>query len=341
MGQADWSQSLLNNLTACTIRHLSLRDVRMTDVVPVIDDSVVWPLETLDISLGWDFNFSRGSNRTSLNASNSWNTILRLCSASLKVLFLSHHATFGVKEDAVSFALQFPQLRQLDLTWESRLDQLALRSLILTSPQLSTLVVNYGHPATRELLDREGQIQPLETLVLHHSNHDIPNDSPLDFLRKNPQLKAFAFHGAGSSALLERTLSLLTTFQLRKLSMTWDGVHIPDSSLNALSSVLSLEVLHLSSGFQDGWRHDWPIRHETIISHLKSLRGLRRVAFTRDVYSYPREGQLFESAATSNYAKIPGTCIIGACVQRLLCTPKLSQTWNSSMLVRFHSKLVT
>jgi hypothetical protein len=200
----------------------------------------------------------------------------------------------GVKEDAVSFALQFPQLRQLDLTWESRLDQLALRSLILTSPQLSTLVVNYGHPATRELLDREGQIKPLETLVLHHSNHDIPNDSPLDFLRKNPQLKAFAFHGAGSSALLERTLSLLTTFQLRKLSMTWDGVHIPDSSLNALSSVLSLEVLHLSSGFQDGWRHDWPIRHETIISHLKSLRGLRRVAFTRDVYSYPREGQLFE-----------------------------------------------
>jgi hypothetical protein len=49
MGQADWSQSLLNNLTASTIKHLSLRDVRMRDVVPVIDESVVWPLETLDI----------------------------------------------------------------------------------------------------------------------------------------------------------------------------------------------------------------------------------------------------------------------------------------------------
>jgi len=295
MSQAGWSQSLLNSLTACTLRHLSLRDVQMTDVIPVMDGSVIWPLETLDISLGWDFHFSRSSNRPSLNASSSWNTILRLCSASLKVLFLSHRVALGKKEDAVSFSLQFPLLRQLDLTWESHLDQSALRSLILTSPQLSTLAINYGHQATRELLDREGEIQSLETLVLHQSIEKVPDDSPLDFLKKNPQLKAFAFHGAGTSTLLKRILSLLTTVaQPRKLSMTWDGVLIPDSSLDALSSLSSVEVLHLSSGFQDGWRHDWPIRHDTIISHLKPLRGLRRLAFTRDVYSYSRQGQLFE-----------------------------------------------
>jgi hypothetical protein len=296
MGQADWSQSLLNNLTACTIKHLSLHEGQMTDIVPVMEASVVLPLETLDIRLGWDFEFSYSFNGPPLNASNSWNTILRLCSASLKVLFLSHHATFGVKEDAVSFALQFPQLRQLDLTWESHLDQSALQSLIFTSPYLSTLAINYGHQATRELLDREGHIQSLEALVLHHSDH-IPNNSPLDFLKKNPQLKAFAFHYPGMSTLLERTLSLLAAFsQLEKLSMTWNGVHIPDSSLNALASLSSLESLHLSSGFQDGWRHDWPIRHDTIISRLKPLRRLRRIAFTRDVYSYIREGQLFEYA---------------------------------------------
>jgi hypothetical protein len=63
MGQASWSQSLLNNLVGCTIRHLSLRDVQMKDVVPVMDDSVVWPLETLDIGLGWDFEFRHSPNR--------------------------------------------------------------------------------------------------------------------------------------------------------------------------------------------------------------------------------------------------------------------------------------
>ncbi|KAL9123788.1 MAG: hypothetical protein Q9217_006816 [Psora testacea] len=300
MSQADWSQSLLNNLAACTIKHLSLRDVQMTDVVPTMEDSVVFPLETLDIRFCWDFEFSYGYSGPRLNASNSWNTILRLSSASLKILTLSHHAVVGdkeAKEDAVTFSLQFPQLRQLDLTWESHFDQSALRSLILTSPHLSTLAINYGHQATRELLDLEGQIQSLETLVLHHSE-DIPDDSPLDFLTKNPQLKAFAFHYSGTSTLLERTLSFLAAFsQLVKLSMTWNGVHIPDSSLNALTCLSSLEVLHLSSGFQVGWRHDWPICHDTIISRLKPLRRLRQVAFTRDVYSYTREGRLFQYAS--------------------------------------------
>jgi hypothetical protein len=219
-----------------------------------------------------------------------------LCSASLKILALSHHAIDNKKEAAVSFSLRFPQLRQLDLTWESHLDQSALQSLIFTSPYLSTLAINYRHQATRELLDREGQIQSLETLVLHHSDH-IPNNSLLDFLKKNPQLKAFAFHYPGTLTLLERTLSLLAPFsQLEKLSMTWSRVHIPDSSLDVLTCLLSLESLYLSSGFQDGWRHDWPIRHDTIISRLKALKRLRRIAFTRDIYSYNREGQLFEYA---------------------------------------------
>jgi hypothetical protein len=299
--QASWSQSLLNNLTACTIKHLSLRQVQMTDIVPVMEASVVLPLETLDIHMCWDFEFSYHFNGPPLNASNSWNTILRLCSASLKILTLSHRAAKEEKEDAVSFSLQFPQLRQLDLTWESRLDQSALQSLIFTSPHLSTLAVNYGHQATRELLDREGQIQSLQTLVLHHSDH-IPNNWPLDFLKKNPQLKAFGFHSPGTTMLLERTLSLLAAFsQLEKLSMTWNGVHIPDSSLNALTCLSSLESLHLSSGFQDGWRHDWPVRHDAIISRLKPLKRLRRIAFTRDAYSYFREGQLLEYA---NYAQL-------------------------------------
>jgi hypothetical protein len=299
--QASWNQSLLNNLTACTIKHLSLRKVLMTDIVPVVEASVVLPLESLNISLGWDFEFRYSFEGLSLNASNGWNTILRLCSASLKILTLSHRPAASQEEDAVSFSLQFPQLRQLDLLCESSFDQSALQSLVFTSPSLSTLAINYGHQATRKLLDREGHIQSLETLVLHNSDR-IPDRSSLDFLKKNPQLKAFAFHDTGTSMLLERTLSLLTAFsQLEKLSMSWSGVDIPHSSLHVLTALSSLESLHLSSGLQTGWRHDWSIRHDTIISHLKPLRRLRQLAFTRDIYSYVHEGQLFEYA---NYVEL-------------------------------------
>lgn len=221
VSQIDWSQSLLNNLTGCTIRHLSLCGAQMTDVVPVMDDSVVWPLETLKIGLGWDFEFSQDPDGPSLNASNNWNTILRLSSATLKVLVLSHHSAVGNKEEAaISFSLQCSQLRHLDLSLASNLHQSALQSLILTSPKLSTLVIKYAHQATRELLDREGQIERfLETLILCNNNN-IPHDSPLDFLKGNIQLKVFAFDGAGNTTLLNHSLSLLTTFsQLQKLSM--------------------------------------------------------------------------------------------------------------------------
>ncbi|KAG9241114.1 hypothetical protein BJ878DRAFT_483249 [Calycina marina] len=302
MHQVDWSQSLLNNLTACSIRRLSLVDVKLANTTPVMEDSVVWPLERLDIKMGWDFEFSQEPNGPRLNASTNWYTILRLCSASLNVLFLSHHPAvtiMGNREDVVSFSLNFPQLRQLDLSWENHLDQSALRSLILTSPHLSTLAINYGHRATKELLDREAYIESLETLVLY-LNNSIPDDSSLAFLKNNPQLKAFAIYDAGASVLLERAISLLTAFSdLRMLSMTWEGRCIPDSSLGALSSLISLETLHLSSGFQIGWRHDWSIHHNNIITSIKTLRKLRQVAFTRDMYSYTREGELFDYTSYS------------------------------------------
>lgn len=296
LSQIDWTQDTLHSLAASTIRHLLLCEVQMTDIVPIMDSSVVLPLETLDIRLGWEFKFSYGPHMLKLDASNSWNTILRLCSASLKTLRLSHHPSMKTSENLVSFPLQFPQLRQLDITWETTLDESALRSLILTSTQLSTLAINYGHRVTRELMDREGEVQSLETLILNYFE-DLPSDSTLDILKRNPQLNAVAFDGDGApNVVLERALTLLSRFsQFRKLSMIWNGTFIPVSSLTALSSLSLLEDLHLSSGFQHGWRHDWAIRHHNISLQLKPfLRRLRRIAFTRDGYSYPRFGRLFQ-----------------------------------------------
>jgi hypothetical protein len=85
LGQADLDPTLLNNLTDCiitSIRHLSLPNITTTEVIPIMDSSVVWPLETLDIKLGLDFDTSRDSSRStssleSLDA--SIHTIPRLC----------------------------------------------------------------------------------------------------------------------------------------------------------------------------------------------------------------------------------------------------------------------
>lgn len=144
-------------------------------------------------------------------------------------------------------------------------------------------------------MDREGEIPSLETLILHRhldldldSDGFIPDSAPLDFLKKNPQLKALAFHSPETSTLAERALSILATFpQLKRLSMSWDEVDIPDSSFDALSSLSSLEVLHLRIGSSS-------IRHNTIINHLRPLGELRRIAFSHDAYSYPSEGELIE-----------------------------------------------
>lgn len=129
LSQTHWNQTLLNNLTASTIRHLLLRDLHMGDAIPVMNSAVVWPLETLDIILTWNVDHI-GSR---LDVSDCWNNILRLSSGSLKVLYLSHDNVHDEK-DPISFSLQFPHLRRLDLTYESNFDQSALRSLIFTSP---------------------------------------------------------------------------------------------------------------------------------------------------------------------------------------------------------------
>lgn len=132
-------------------------------------------------------------------------------------------------------------------------------------------------------------------LVLQHGLGYIPDDVTLEFLKKNPQLKEFAFRDAETSTILERGLSILTAFsRLRKLSMTWLEVQIPDSSLDTLASLSSLEIFHLSAGSQHGRRHDWRVSHENLIDRLKPLKKLTQIAFTRDIYSYTENGQLIE-----------------------------------------------
>ncbi|RKF56323.1 hypothetical protein OnM2_082023 [Erysiphe neolycopersici] len=298
MSHADWNQVLLNTLVSLPIKNLSLGDVHMTDIIPVMDQ-VMWPIERLDIRLSWDFDFRTHTDKTILNASQSWETILRTCAPSLQFLKLSHSAIIFIadlSEDPILFVMKFPKLRQLSLLWETHFGPSALRSLMLTSSLLVNLAINYGDHETRKLLDRQGRIESLRAVILNHSyGAPIPDTSTFRFLKKNLQLEAIGFFSAETQTLLERFLRLARRFfQLKALSLTWEGFQVPNSSLEALSKLPTLEALHLSSGCQIGWRNDWPVNHDAIKDGLKSLQRLKKIALTRDVYSYTRNGFTYE-----------------------------------------------
>lgn len=58
-------------------------------------------------------------------------------------------------------------------------------------------------------------------------------------------------------------------------------------------------MLHISAGQQDGWKHTWAPSHESFLRRLRPLAELRRLAFTRDMYSYHLDDAFFEYQAYS------------------------------------------
>ncbi|KAI6244461.1 hypothetical protein HI914_07443 [Erysiphe necator] len=298
ISHADWNQVLLNTLVSLPIKNLSLGDVHMTDIIPVMDQ-VAWPIERLDIRLSWGIDFRTHTDKSSLNASQSWETILRSCAPSLQFLKICQSAIVFIAdllEEPILFVMKFPKLRQLSLLWETHFGPSALRSLMLTSSLLVTLAINYGDNETRKLLDRQGRIESLKVVILNHSyGAPIPESTKFRFLKKNLQLEAIGFYSAETKTLINRFLHLAKKFfQLKILSLTWEGFQVSESSLEALSKLPTLEALHLSSGCQIGWRNDWPVNHDVIKNSLIPLKKLKKIALTRDVYSYTRNGFTYE-----------------------------------------------
>lgn len=72
---------------------------------------------------------------------------------------------------------------------------------------------------------------------------------------------------------------------LMSLSLVWDSLQILCQAMDYISQITTLEQLHLSAGFQAGWRHDWPIDHQVMQKYLRNLPLLKNLAFSRDSYS--------------------------------------------------------
>lgn len=108
-------------------------------------------------------------------------------------------------------------------------------------------------------------------------------------LRANPQIPKLAIPIANETELLDTKILplLVSSFTaLTSLNLVWRGLSIPESSIEMIGSLTSLEQIHLSAGDQHGWRHNWLIDHELMRQHLGKLPNLKRIAFSRDSYNF-------------------------------------------------------
>lgn len=302
-------------LSFTTVRHLDKARFSLTEEIPRVDASVEWPLETLDVTLSWDWEY--GYERENLDASQHLYQLLRPCAPSLQSLKLSYSTLRrpGKELDTpVAFDLHFPQLRHLEIGSLCHRDvgPSALRSLILTSDWLSFLSVDLDNRQALQILQEAGSFRNLKTLVLknflaHASEAEKTKRISMAFLKDKPQLSAVAFKKPTKPQHLEGALSILRHFPLARLSMSWEGneslvednvmaivqpssSQIPPDSLGALSKMMFLEDLHLdcvSTARMNVWKRDWYVDHSVLREHLgQSLCNLKRLALTRDIYEY-------------------------------------------------------
>ncbi|MCJ1426647.1 hypothetical protein MMC29_004550 [Sticta canariensis] len=244
-----------------------------------------WPLCTLHLEIYWGF-FDGPRGRTAPLCT----SILHLCAPTLEKLVWT--AVTDPREDLQSLVTEEPprfvKLRELTLRRIKFLDHSTLKLLIFpqSESRLKALDVDAGNRSlVAQFLEGCGTIRSLETFV--GDACCLAPDQPFTFLRNNAQLSKLRLPFPQTPAVLdEGILPILSqSFQeLKSLSLTGEGTSISISALGLIGTLRGLQQLHLSAGFQAGWRHDWLIKHREMREYLKELRDLKKLAFSRDTY---------------------------------------------------------
>lgn len=289
----DWQDStplphsFFEDVAMSSIKHLKLYRVNVEEdffiELPETCKHLQWPLQTLHMEIYPAFE-KLGKLRTSPLST----SILRLCAPTLRDLVIEHmHG-----QDPLTFADQrskpaprFPSLRNLTVGYDVLFEDASVLDA-LVQDNLRTLNIQIeNHSISKEFFQRRGCIPALQTFVWE--SFHLPAGHPLDFLRANAQITKLALPYASPSTELEvRLLPLLSgSFsKLMSLSLVSGGTSISESSLEMIASLRTLKQLHLSSGTQHGWRHDWLIDHQVMRKHLSKLSLLKKLAFSRDTY---------------------------------------------------------
>lgn len=283
-------KSFFNALTCSSIQHLKLYRVNISEEFEIqMPQALVhrgWPLRTLHLELIWRIRGGTRGRTAPLCAS-----ILRLCAPTLESLIWDSVLSRD-EEDVQSLAGQelpcFGRLRELKLKGVRFSDPSNLNLLMFPQPQSRLQVLEMDadrDPLEAQFLESCGAIPSLETFIWNA--FQLADDHPLLFLRCNPQLSKLSLPDALSPTLLDaKILPMLSQSfkRLRSLSLAWKSVSISNSALEIIGTLHTLEQLHLSAGYQFGWRHDWLIKHEEMRKYLRPLHNLRKIAFSRDSY---------------------------------------------------------
>ena len=288
---------VLEAVAATSIRHL----VAVPSVGPALSDFAlgpnhVLPLTRLDLQC---WNIALSCTASDLHRVTSLlETILKSCSTTLEVLSLQlrpndiNLVTYADSQNApLSLPhVIFPRLRYLRVQAQTVIDETTLRNL-LCSP-LRALNLDITQFQTRKALCAHRHIPSLEYLLLTDFKHDETEEysQPLEFVKSNPQLKAFEIKAAQPDCNLGPLLKVLADANmtaLASLALSWKLPQIPDKSLHLVASLTSLENLYLSAGYPFGRIMNWALDHDNLSTSLSPLKRLERLVLSRDTYPVP------------------------------------------------------
>ncbi len=241
-----------------------------------------WPLRTLYLQV-YQNDISRlemrGPSTRAISPS-----ILRLCSSTLESLTWEAFCA----DERYSFATYkmdllpyFPRLRSLSLRFLDFTDYSVLEALLEGDLREVEIVLTPISSLGSEFCEKRGNMPALKTLVWVGNI----NDQSLNFLRENSQISKLDLRSQALGTFLDdQLLPLLTKSfrQLTSLSLHLEDPSIPTSVLDAISSLMTLQQLHLSAGSL--FKHGWSTDHAPMRSRLKNLTSLKRMAFSLDTY---------------------------------------------------------
>lgn len=292
----DWedkitlSQDMFNGLACSAAQHLKLFRVSVEEEFSIeLPEGLAsrgWPLRSLYLDLCWSLRAKKKKGRISRLVE----SILSLCAPTLESLYWE---SSPMVEESIQFArneamypLQFPRLRYLKLECVEFADSSILESLIHDG--LKALNVHtYQDQTCAHFFESRGLVPSLNTLIWYSNSKTA--DCLLRFLGANSQLEKFSLEVEVPATLMENQLLPLLSrsfYKLTSLSLVWIEDNISNEALEMISSLRSLQQIHLSAGVQFGWQYNWQIDHGLIRKQLKKIPSLRRIAFSRDSYKF-------------------------------------------------------
>ncbi|KAL9066235.1 MAG: hypothetical protein Q9161_007692 [Pseudevernia consocians] len=285
----DWEDmitlqpSFFDAIAHSTIQHFKIYRVNVAESftinLPQFQPSRSWPLRSLYLEI-----IPPVSN-IDLDLSCLCTSMLRVCAPSLQSLTWDTCSLNPMNTDGLGPSPRFPSLRHLRLGFLKLRDVCYLQELV--HDELNSLDVDTeSSSASSEFFNRRGRIPALKIFVW--SSFNLHESRSWAFLEANPQISKLSIPMAAPATLLEdRILPLLAQSfsNLTSLKLIWDSLNIPCRAMELISQITTLEQLHLSAGFQAGWRHDWLIDHQVMQRYLRNLPLLKKLAFSRDSYS--------------------------------------------------------